>query len=201
MEENRFTLAGWLAILQAVLFPVGFIVGILQTGIGNMVAGTAAKPVLGPSEAIFVIFTGIGVYTLLMFRRLLNERYNNHELDILIVISIAWGILFQAVTLGSKVLVIAMWPVDEIAMLIGYVIIMTASMVSIGIVDILIGIRLLKVREVLSDPLRVLAYVSLVAGICEITVLLAPLALLMIPVSLIVLAIAFLHDSRQVEFV
>ena len=38
-------------------------------------------------------------------------------------------------------------------------------------------------------------------GICEVTVLLTPIALLLVPVSAIVLALIFFRDQQEVEFV
>jgi hypothetical protein len=200
MEENRYIVAGWLAIVQAVLFPLGFVVGIVQTGIGAR-ALDIRGPIIGPSELIFIAFTAIGVYTLLMFRRLLNERYENHDLDLLIIISIWWAVTFQVISIGLKVATIIYWPVDEIAFVLVYIVFMTAAMVSIGIVDIMIAVRLLKVKEAFNDAIRVFAYVTMAAGICEITVFLTPLALLLVPVTCVILAIIFLHDKQQVEFV
>jgi len=74
-------------------------------------------------------------------------------------------------------------------------------MVTIGIVDILIAVKLLKIKETFSEYIRGFAYISMAAGICEVTVLLSPLALILIPVSAIVLALIFLRDQEAIEFV
>lgn len=200
MEENKYKLAGWLAIVQAVLFPVGIVIGIAEAGIAAAVFDIR-RPFVGPADLLMIVFTAIGVYTLLMFRRLLHERYDYHELDLLILISIWWAIVFQAVGLGLTVILQIMWPVDKILFVIVYLVFMTAAMVSIGIVDILIAVKLLKVKERFSEYIRGLAYITMVAGICEVTVLLSPLALVLIPVSAIVLALIFFRDQQDVEFV
>jgi hypothetical protein len=77
----------------------------------------------------------------------------------------------------------------------------TGTMVTIGIVDIMIAIRLLKGTVAFSDNIRYLAYVTMVAGICEVTVFLSPLMFFLIPVSAIFLAMVFFRDRQEVEFV
>jgi len=150
---------------------------------------------------LMLVFTAIGVYTMLTFRRLLNERYGNHDLDLLIIISIWWGIVFQVTAIGLKLMSIVFWPPDRIVFLVVYFMFMTAFMVTIGIVDIMIAVRLLRIKEIFSDTIKALAYVILAAGICEITVFLTPIALLLVPVTCVILALVFLHDSKPVEFV
>jgi hypothetical protein len=200
MEQNKFATAGWLAVVQAILFPLGFVVGIIQAGLGVQ-AFDFHGPIVGPADLIMIAFTVIGIYTMLMFRRLLNERYDNHDIDLLIIISIWWGIVFQIISIALKLIVIFLWPVDKVVLVVTYIVIMTASMVTIGIVDILIAVRLLRVKEIFNEMIRALAYVIMAAGICEITVFLTPLALLLVPVTCVLLAIIFLRADTTVEFV
>ena len=87
MSHNRYTLAGWLAIVQAILFPLAILSSIVQTAIGAA-KFHLQKPILGPSELLFIAFTVIGVYVILTFKKLLNDRYENHDLDVLIILSI-----------------------------------------------------------------------------------------------------------------
>jgi len=200
MEENNYRLAGWLAIVQAVLFPVAIFLAIVE----QVVAAEAfdiRRPFVGPTDLLMIVFTLIAIYTLLMFRRLLHERYEYHDLDLLILVSIWWAIVFQVVGLGLGVLLSMLWPVDRVFFAIVYLIFMTAAMVTIGVVDILIAVKLLRVKENFSEYVRGLAYVTMAAGICEVTVLLSPLALVLVPVSAIVLALIFFRDQQAVEFV
>jgi len=82
-----------------------------------------------------------------------------------------------------------------------YFIFMTAAMVTIGIVDILIAVKLFKIKENLGEYVRVFAYITIVAGICEVSVIFSPLSLLLIPVNGVVLALIFFKDKFTVEFV
>lgn len=200
MEESNYKLAGWLAIVQAVLFPVSIVLGIIEAGIASELFGIK-RPFLGPTDLLMVLFTVIAIYTLLMFKRLLHERYNYHELDLLIYISIGWAIMFQVVGIGLTVLTSIMWPVDKLLFAVIYMVFLTAAMVTVGIVDILIAVKLLKVKENFSEYIRGFAYVTMAAGICEVTVLLLPVALVLMPVTAIVLALIFFRDQQAVEFV
>lgn len=200
MEKSNYSIAGWLAIVQAVLFPLTIILGIVEAG---LVAGLFGlkRPFIGPSDLLMVIFTAIAIYTFLMFRKLLNERYDYHDLDLLILISIWWAIIFQAVGLGLGVIAMLYWPVDKVIMVVVYLVFMTAAMVTIGIVDILIAVKLLKIKETFSEYVRVFAYITIIAGICEVSVIFTPLSLVLIPVTAVVLALIFFRDKHEVEFV
>jgi len=200
MEKSNYSIAGWLAIVQAVLFPLTIILGIVEAGLAAGLLGLE-KPFIGPSDMLMVIFTAIAIYTLLMFRKLLNERYDYHDLDLLIIISIWWAIIFQAVGLGLGVIAMLYWPVDKVIMVVVYLVFMTAAMVTIGIVDILIAVKLLKIKETFSEYVRVFAYITIIAGICEVSVIFSPLSLVLIPVTAVVLALIFFRDKHEVEFV
>lgn len=200
MEENKYKLAGWLAIAQAVMFPIAIVIGIVEAVVAGGLMGVR-RPFIGPSDLLMVIFTAVAVYTLLMFRKLLHERYNYHELDLLIIISIWWAIVFQVIGLGLNVLAMIFWPVNTILIAVVFLVFMTAAMVTIGIVDIMIASKLLQIKESLGEYVRGFAYVTMIAGICEVSVLFALFSLILIPVSAAILALIFFRDRQEVEFV
>lgn len=200
MDENKYRLAGWLAIVQAILFPMAMVIGIIEAGIAAGVFDIK-RPFVGPSDLLMTLFTIIAVYTLIMFRRLLNERYSYHDLDLLILISIWWAIMFQVIGLALNVLIMIIWPVDKMLYVLVFLVFFVSAMVSIGIVDILIAVKLLKEKDIFGEYIRGFGYVTMAAGISEVTVLLAPLALILVPISAIVLALIFFRDKQAVEFV
>jgi hypothetical protein len=200
MPENRYSLAGWLAIAQAVLFPLAFGMSIVQDIIGKA-AFRFHGPIFGPSDLLFIIFTGLGVYVLLMFRKLLNERYNYHGIDTLIIISIWWGILFQISSLGLKAYAIVLGLEPRLTLALIYLSFFAVAMLTIGVVDILIAVRLLKIKDKLNDLLRALAYITIIAGILEASIVLSPLALILVPVTCVILGMIFLREKEEVEFV
>ena len=199
MDENKYSLAGWLAIIQAVIFPLAFVISIAQGLIGVSVFGYRG-PMFGPSDLLFIIFTGISVYTLTMFRKLLNERYNYHDIDLLILLAICWGIVYQISNLALRAWLVLIWPVSSTALSIVYLVFFATTMITAGIIDILIAVKLLQIRQKLNEMIRAFTYITLVSGLAELSVVLAPLALLLLPVSCVVLGIIFLR-KEEVEFV
>ena len=129
MEDNKYKLAGWLAVVQAVLFPVAFVFGLIEAVAAAELFGIK-RPFVGPADLLMIAFTLIAVYTLLRFRKLLNERYGYHDLDLLILISIWWAIVFQVIGLGLGILITILWPVDMVLFAIVYLIFMTGAMVT-----------------------------------------------------------------------
>jgi hypothetical protein len=158
-------------------------------------------PMLGPSDFIMMLVTAMGVYVLLKLRQLLNERYDFHDIDILILVSIWWSIMFQAISISMKIVFIAIWPVSELVMVVLNITVLGAAMVTIGIVDIMIAMRLLRIKDALNDLLKAFAYITLIAGICEVSVIMSPLSLLLVPVNFVILGMIFLKEKEEVEFV
>ncbi|MCP4568838.1 MAG: hypothetical protein GY841_14770 [FCB group bacterium] len=200
MSENKYASAGWLAIICAALFPIGFVVGIVQSIIGARAFGYSG-PVLGPSDLIFLAVTIIGIYVLVVFRRLLNERYEYDGINTLITLAIAWNIIFELGGLALKGFSMVIGTQNEMATIIITISFMAVAMISIGIIDIIIALRLMKIADSLSDLMKTFVYLSLIAGIIEVTVILTPLALLLVPVNFVVLGLIFLKEKKEVEFV
>lgn len=199
MDENRYQLAGWLAITQAILFPLAFVISIAQGLIGGAAFGYRG-PTFGPSDLLFIAFTAMSVYTLLMFRNLLNERYNYHDVDTLILLAICWGIVFQISSLALRVWVVTIWPVSETALSVIYLVFFAVTMITAGIIDILIAVKLLQIRQKLNEMIRAFTYITLVSGLAEVSFVLAPVALLLAPVSCVILGLIFFR-KEEVEFV
>jgi hypothetical protein len=199
MEENRYLLAGWLAIAQAIIFPLAFAISIAQGLIGIKALGYHG-PMLGPSDLLFIVITGMSVYTLIMFRKLLNERYNYHDVDTLILLAIFWNIVFQIGSIALRVWLVMIWPISQIALTIIYLTFFAVGMISGGIIDILIAVKLLQIRQTVNELIRAFTYVTMVSGLSEVSVVLSPISLLLAPVSLVILGMIFLR-REEVEFV
>jgi hypothetical protein len=200
MDENRYNFAGWVAITQAILLIVGFLIAIIQ-GIVEAALFKHSGPNVGPSDLIMLICTGMTVYTLLMFRNLLNERYNFHQIDTLIIISICLAIIFQIGILLIKWVFFVLGKGSQMGFVITSLFLMISAMISSGIVDILIAVKLLKIKNSLTELVKIFTYLTLITGIMEVTVLLSPLAFLLFPVSSVILGMIFFKEKEMVEFV
>jgi hypothetical protein len=200
MSENRYSLAGWLSITAAVLFVTSFVVGIMEAVIAGRAFGYHG-PVVGPADFLAVLFTCFAVYALIMFRRLLHERYNFHGVDTLITLSIIWSIVFQisALFLGLLFMVLGIGEsLPGLILLLGF---MSIAMIAAGIIDILISVKLLQAKAGFSDLIKVYAYVCLVAGILAASVLLSPFALLIVPASFVILGMILIKGDETADFV
>jgi hypothetical protein len=200
MEGNRYAMAGWLAIANAVIFPLAFIIGIIQGIIGAAALGYKG-PTVGPSDLLFILFTIFGVYVVYMFRNLLHERYDYHGIDTLITLSIWWMIIFQVASIALKIGTIVAWPVSDIILAAVYLTFMTAAMITGGVIDILIAIKLFQIKDSLNDLLKAYTYIIMISGALQASVILSPLALLLLPVSMVIIGMIFLKDKEEVDFV
>lgn len=200
METKNYSTPGWLALAAAVLFPLAIIVSIisqavLSLGIRNY------RPTFDIGDVIFLIYTIIVVYVFLQFKKLLNERYNFSELNVMIMISIWWMIFIEVLSFVMSLVMLFVWPVDDIAFAVVFGSIFAISVVLIGIIDIMIAVKLFRNSDKFSDTFTVFAYVSIISGICEISIILAPLSLVLAPITMVVIGMIFLQEKREMEFV
>jgi len=200
MNENRYNVAGWLAIAGAIIFPLTIGISIVQSLIGAATFGYRG-PNFGPSDILMMIFTGISIYVLVMFRRLLHDHYEFHELDILITIAIIWSVIIQIATTGLKIAFFALWPLPETVVIVTQISFFALFMISAGIIDIIFAVKLFKITDSASHLVKTLAYLSVISGVLEVTVILSPLALFLVPASFIVYGLIFLRANQEVDFV
>lgn len=199
-EGNQYSLAGWIAITQAIIFPVSFALGFVEQMIGERAFGYHG-PVLGLSDLFGVAFTGMAVYTINKLRHLFRECHDFTAIDTLLLASIWWAIAFQAGGLLLSVAHFAFRPIPDLVSAIVLGSFIAVSMITIGVIDIIIGIRLLRERDRFSSLIKAFAYVSLAGGIAEVSVIFIPLALILIPVTCLIMGLIFLRDNHDVEFV
>lgn len=201
MTDNRYQLAGWVAIAQAIFMVASIVLSILEA-IAAVVVLRKPGLAVGPSDFLVLAGSAMAIYTLLMFRRLLNERYDFHEIDTLITLSIIWNVLFAIGDLVLGAVYVGFRSADRtLGALLVILPYFAGMMLFGGIVDIMIGIRLLKIKERLTDLLATMAYLSLVGGICAVSLVFAPVAALIGLVSYVVLGLIFLREPEEAEFV
>jgi hypothetical protein len=201
VTEKRYQLAGCVAIAQAILIVISIILGLVEETASRVVLHRPGF-VLAPSSFLVILEGGSAVYTLTMFRRLLNERYDFHKVDTLITLSIILSVLTAIGDLVTHAVYVNLRAVDEpweaFMVLLPYLV---AMMTLVGIVDIMIGVRLLKIKGQITELLRTMAYLLLVGGICSVSFVLWPFAIVIGVVSWIVLGLIFLREPEEAEFV
>lgn len=197
---HSYTVAGWLAIAAGVLFPVGFGIAIVSAVVGAR-AFNYHGPIIGPSDFVFWIQSAFVIYALYMFRRLLNERFEFREINTLIMASIIWTVLFTVIGFVLKLFLVVSGLENSPPGIILMSCFLAVAFVTIGIIDIMIAARLLRDAPRFTDLVKGFAYVTMVSGVCEVSVFLIPLAALLVPVSCILLGLILLRANKEVEFV
>lgn len=200
MRDDRYALAGWLAIAHAALLPLALGVGLFEEIIGHARLGAHA-PQFGVSDILSMVGIVLIVYVLWIFRRLLNERYAYNGINTLITLSIAWVIIFTLGNIVIQSIVALLWPIEELTLVLIFAPFFALAMITIGIIDIIIAVRLLRVKEKLNDLIVAFAYITLIAGLMEVTVLLSFISIILVPVSSVILGMILLREKEAVEFV
>jgi len=190
MNNNRYKTAGWLSIANAVVIIPTIALGIFLDYIAR------SYPMVNILQILLsILFCALGVYILYVFKDLLNARYQFHLIDNLIMALIWINIIFTI--LGFfKYLV----PEIGVARLtLGIIVI--ALFYIMGIINIVFGVRLLKLQDDLFGLLKPFAYTNIISGVCIVAILLMPFGLLAAVTAYIIQGIIFLRAAEDLEFV
>jgi hypothetical protein len=186
MNVKGYALAGWLAITGAVILVPEIGLSLLLDKISGTYPG--AKAII---TWLNIVGLAISVYILYMFRSLLNERYNFHGTDTLIMILIGTNVLFAVI--GLLGLIPELTVVMSVLVLVLFV--------PFGVVNIVFAVKLLKLQDDLFGLLKPFAYTTIAAGICGASVILMPLGMLAATAALIMQGMIFLRAKEEVQFV
>jgi hypothetical protein len=181
MEGKKYQIAGWLAISQAVILPLAYILKSLQIYLGISPFGFDG-PKFGPGD--------------------LYERYNIHSLDILIIVAILLSILSLIFSIFVQSIHLVLYDITERFFRTIYLTYTAILILAAGVVQILISVKLLMAKKSLNDLFNAFAYVTLATGILEVSVVLSPLAVLVVlPVWCVMLGMIFLREKEEAQFV
>ena len=196
MNEKSYTIAGWLSIALAVLLPLLFAFGLAETFIGKHMMGIV-DPDLTIEDLSTVLIAAVIIFVLLMLRKLLNRRYNYSKADRPIKAAIIWYIAFTIASFGMMIFTDTTWPAPDQTSIYALIIFWIVSMTSAGIIEIFLGLRLLQITDRKNELIKVFAYVTLIMGVLELTVVLSPLALILMPVWCVTAAMVFLREKDE----
>jgi len=194
--DTGFRTAGWLIILGMFVTFVDVVITIISLSNPNL------KPLYLVRIPLITLRVGFEVYVFVQLKRLLNERYAIHEangiITGMIVLDIVWGvdamIIFPFVGLP---------PVEFLGIL-HTVIAALLFLTLFGVLGIMLGVYLLRVREDPSGLFRIFAILYIVTSSCMATVILPPIAMRPGLLPSVILAILFSRAAEadpQVEFV
>jgi hypothetical protein len=183
---SLYTLAGWLSILQAVVVVLP-----------KVALDLFAEPLSLSGSGMVQLISGIqaigsllGIYVLIMFRRLLNERHSFHKVDMLITALICCN---AAAAVLVAVELVLNTPVSAMS---GLLIVSVLS----SLISIVYAFRLLKLDTNLSGLLKPYVYSTMVAGLLGATLVLGEYGQAIYMVSLILLGMILIRADSEPEY-
>lgn len=192
MQERSYRLAGIASILGALLFlpALGLLV------LNDLREYPAFSNLGGPLDllplaiGLDILSKVLVIYAMFSFKHLLNVRYDFHSVDVLIPLLILLGILLGGVSYGARIAETYAIASLVMGLMLG---------LAYGIVGIVFALRLLKLNGNLNGYLKPLAYIMMASSVCFVTILMAPLALALEVVFLLILGLVLLSKDQSQE--
>ena len=181
IKEGELDLAGWLSIANAIIAIPSVVMSILLESI----EGTGARVIQG---ILILLSLGLFIYVLSSLRKLLNSRFQFHDVDIYISLLIWGNVVLEILNLSSLASRRLEFAVDILSM---------AAFIFFGILGIMFATRLLRLSGNLFGLLKPFSYTSIVSAVCFVTVLLAPLGIIAGAVADVILGIIFFRAADQ----
>ncbi len=198
VPDSHFKIAGWISFLGVILLLPTMVAGILTQ---------PQPPILRLMIFLYLPLVVIGnvcsIFIQLQFKRLLNERYDFHEVDKIIIAQIIIGVIMASLDILGKIVVTLIPPLGIVALMIFLLFILPGLLLG-GILGIILGVRLLAIHDDVTKLLRPYAMLAIVASSCTAAIILLPIAWLLVMPSSIILGMIFLKAANaeaQVEFV
>lgn len=187
MKTKNYKLAGYAAVLAVVAFILEIMVSFASqsSAYGEVVSQ-------GLVTLTIVLHVAFASYAMYRLRSFLNEQYEYHGTDVLIPLLVGWGIVFALALIGS-----------EYFLAHGAAILLRIGLgVPLGVISMLFGYRLIAVGSDIGGLKKPFAYSHIIAPLCFMSVVLAPLGLLLLLISGTLLALIFFNEEDQeLEFV
>lgn len=199
--KNDYLLPGIAAIFLAIIFPTVVVFELLNFGEGDWKGALIGISDWGFAEVMMIVIGLLCVFVVFNFKKILNEQLNFKSLDTPLLILIGISIVFHILLIIFEGFVsFAGQGANETmgSIVIG---VTFACLIAFGVIDIVIGIILLTKGNELPSTLKVLAVISIIQGIFELSVILFLLVILTFPIYTIILAIYFLRKPETIEVV
>lgn len=175
----RFRIAGCLAMLNAFLTIPWVILTYLLSAREGLFFKIAELFMQTASTLIFI-------YTSLTLLRMLNQRYAFHDIDRFI----GWMIKANVVLAAVGIVGIASPAVASSAGTLALILI-----VPLGVIQLMLGLRLLRLSDEPKSLFRAYGYLNLVTGFCLATIIMIPVGIFSGAVADIMLGTIFLQAA------
>ncbi len=153
---------------------------------------------LRPADGVFLAMGGLTVFVYLSLRRILHDQQSFRRADLPIVLLAVLTAVFHLGVFGMTVAAGSLdWPEAGSVFTVFWI----ASLVSFGILDLVLAAMLLGHRHESPALVTVFAVLTLIQGIAEISVIGSFIVPIVLPLALLVLGLHFLRRPETVEFV
>jgi len=181
ITKKQLYLAGWLSIANA-LFAIP---SIAMSWFLETIGGSGAKL----SQAMLtVVGLGLFLYIISSLRKLLNSRFQFHDVDTYISLLIWGNVVLAALSLLSL-------ESGELEKGMGFLSLM--AFIFFGILSIMFATRLLRLSRNLYGLLKPFCYTNILSGICFLTIFLSPVGIIAGAVADIILGVIFFRAAEQ----
>ncbi|MCS7278572.1 MAG: hypothetical protein NZ530_00740 [Thermodesulfobacteriaceae bacterium] len=187
MKKTQLKFAGWLSIISAIItIPVTKLLMFLHS--------VDKLEVKFFQMLLIFISVGLFIYIYLSFKKLLNLKFRFHHVDNCISILIFGNITLSILNILSLLIDFQNKIFD---------ILFISIIISLGVVFIIFGLRILQLSHDLFGLLKPFSYTSIIIGLCYSTIILIPTNIL-IPIGVVadvigdvILGIIFLKAAQN----
>lgn len=181
ITKEQFNLAGWLSITNAAVTIPIVIMSVFLAAVG----GTGGKVI---QATLTLISLGLFVYIFSSLRKLLNYRFQFHDVDTYISVLIWVNVVLSILSILS----LSSSEIEKAVSVLSVV-----ALIPFGIVFIVFAIRILRLSDNLFGLLKPFSYTSIASGLCFATIVLIPLGLIASVAADIILGIIFFRATER----
>jgi len=196
-NPRQYEVVGWLSITAAILLFPAVLLGIIL----EVSRKPAVLIFLVPYVLLFGASMGLSLYVLYRFKRLLNDRYEFHDVDNIITAILILGGVMGVIGIGVKIAgtflkINVQDPVTLLPMAIGAVSFFALVGLPLSILNIVFAVRLLRLTNNFGGLLKPYAYTTIAASALFATFLLAFLGFFLDAACSVMLGMIFLRAAR-----
>ena len=204
MINKDYLWAGIAAIAATILFPCYYIYA-ASLWENSSTETARVQMALTASDWIFLLLGALLVYVYYSLKRILNDHHSFHGIDIPILMTMIMLGLFHGGMFIMDAAATVMWDQLGTSGLDTMVAVTTAmfagTMLIFGIIDLLMGIILLRNRKKLSGLVFGFGLVCLLMAPFELSVVFSFMTIVAFPVALVLLSVVFLRKPTEIEVV
>ena len=187
MQTGNFRVTAWIASMAVLVFIGEIVLTFLSETLGH----SEVIPPVAVSVAL-VLHVALASYATYRLRDYLNDLYEFHGVDRLVPLMVGSGILFASILVWTRFL-----PSETVSP-----VLLVGAGVLVGVISMLFGYRILSVNGPMGGYKKPFAWCHILAPICFLTLVAAPVGLLLLVVGEMLLALIYFdEDNVELDFV